>query len=103
MTKKKIPNVEEILTMFDEKTKFRIQRPSDEHRETAEENAKTRAEEAFFKDFASVTFGDYINAVHSFNREMMSSMDPLQTAAYYTFFVYEESLKRIEENENCIN
>jgi hypothetical protein len=106
MTKKKnIPDVEEILQMVDEKLKYSIKKPDEakqSHYAAIAERRK-RAEESFFKDFTSITFGDYINAIHSFNREMMSNMDPIQKAAYYTFFAYEESIKRIDKAETEIN
>ena len=91
--------------MVDEKLKYSIKKP-EQARAVAERalaEKRTRAQEAFFKDFTSITFGDYINAAHSFNREMMTSMDSIQKAAYYTFFAYEESLKRLDKLETEIN
>jgi hypothetical protein len=106
MTKKKIiPNIEEILEMVDEKLKYSVKSP--DHGRLVAERAlaekKRRTEDAFFRDFTSITFGDYINAAHSFNREMMGSMDSMQRAAYYTFFAYEESLKRMDKAETEVN
>ena len=87
--------------MVDEKLKYSIRKPAEASRShyAAIAERRKKAEESFFKDFTSITFGDYINAMHSFNREM----DPIQRASYYTFFAYEESLKRIDKAETEIN
>ena len=63
-----------------------------------------KAQKAFFTDFTSVTFGDYINAVHAYNRSSMgASVDPTTKSAYFTFFAYDESCRRLEAHFDYIN
>lgn len=110
MKKKLIPDVKEILEMVDTKIKFKdlggVRTPEQaraRHAERREERVK-KIQKAFFTDFTSITFGDYINAVHSFNRESMTAtMDSKQKTAYFTFFAYEESLKRLDKSISYIN
>lgn len=103
---KLIPNVKEILDMVDEKIKFSIKSPVKAKRrlvDKREERAK-EMQKAFFTDFTSITFGDYINALHSFNREpSTATMDKAQRSAYFTFFAYEESLKRLSDDIERLN
>jgi len=110
MKKKLIPNVKEILTMVDEKIKFKDLggpvSPEQARARYAEKKRKLKekAQKAFFTDFTSITLGDYINAIHAFNRESASaSMDPQQRAAYFAFFAYEESLKRLDKQYEQVN
>ena len=106
MKKKLIPDVKEILEMVDTKNKFSVDTPQkgkSRFAEKKEERVK-KFQKAFFTDFTSITFGDYINAVHSFNRESMTAtMDDRQKSAYFTFFAYEESLKRLDKSISYIN
>lgn len=108
--KKQIPDIEEILKMVDEKIKIKDlggPRSPEQARARYEEKRRAmfeKAQRAFFTDFTSVTFGDYINAIHSFNRSsVVASMDPTKKSAYFTFFAYEESVRRLEEQHQDIN
>jgi hypothetical protein len=106
MKKKLIPDVKEILEMVDEKMKFYVKKPDDAKKRAEDKQRENleKIQKAFFTDFTSITFGDYINAFHSFNRESTTvSMDSRQKTAYYTFFAYEESLKRLDESVSHIN
>ena len=106
MKKKLIPDVKEILEMVDTKIKFSVKSPEKGRARLAEkrEEQVKKIQKAFFTDFTSITFGDYINAVHSFNRESMTAtMDSKQKTAYFTFFAYEESLKRLDKSISYIN
>ena len=107
MTKKKdIPDVTEILKMVDEKLKFAIKHPQ-EAREKAMDYIEENEEfinESVFKDFTTITLGDYINAAHTYNREMMGSkLDSTQEAAFFTLFAFEERAKRIQSHYQYIN
>jgi NACalpha-BTF3-like transcription factor len=99
--KKQIPDVSEILESFDKKTKFSIKKPK-VAKEKAMQDLMDNEEminEAVYKDFSTITLGDYISAAHAFNREMMSSnLDNDQRAAYFTLFAFEERAKRISEH-----
>ena len=107
MTKKKlIPDVSDILGVANDKMKFSIKKPT-EAKEKAmneiEENAE-RINTSLYKDFATLTLGDYINAAQVFNREMMGTgMDDSQRAAYFTLFAFEERAKRISDHYTHIH
>lgn len=107
MTKKKtIPDVSEILEMIDKKVKFSIKKP-----QQAKEKAMEHIEEneelinaSVFKDFTTITLGDYINAAQVYNREMMGTkVDSNQEAAFFTLFAFEERAKRIYDHYQYIN
>ena len=107
MTKKKlIPDIAEILDMIDDKLKFSIKHP-EEAKEKAmdyiEENEE-RINASVFKDFTTITLGDYINAAQVYNREMMGTkVDATQEAAFFTLFAFEERAKRIYDHYQYIN
>ena len=68
-----------------------------------EENEE-RINESVFKDFTTITLGDYINAAQIYNREMMGSkLDATQEAAFFTLFAFEERAKRIHDHYQYIN
>ena len=101
MKKKPIPDITEILKMVDQKLKFSIKHPhkaKEKAMEYIEENEES-INNSLFKDFATITLGDYISAAHAFNREALGgSMDATQRAAYFTLFAFEERAKRIQEH-----
>lgn len=92
--------------MVDSKIKFSVKDPAAGRQRVAERRREMveKAQRAFFTDFTSITFGDYINAFSSFSMEpSTASMDGKQRTAYYTFFAYEESIKRLNETSLYIN
>ena len=106
MTKKKdIPDITEILRMVDDRMKYAIKNPT-EAKEKAMKDIYDNEEEinnSVYKDFTTITLGDYIGAAHTFNREMMgASMDSAPKAAYFTLFAFEERAKRIQEHYNYV-
>ena len=105
--KKPIPNIADILEMFDIKSEEYAVRSPEEGKEKAEADLKEREEEltaSVFRDFSTITIGDYINAAHAFNREMMGSkLDANQEMAYFTLFAFEERAKRISDHYTYIN
>jgi hypothetical protein len=104
--KKLIPDVSEITEAFDEKTKFRVKDPKIA-REKAMKDLMDNEEERnamAYKDFTTITLGDYIGAAHALNREMLNpSMDATQRSAYFTLFAFEERAKRIYEHYSYIH
>ena len=63
-----------------------------------------RINASVFKDFTTITLGDYINAAQVYNREMMGSkVDATQEAAFFTLFAFEERAKRIYDHYQYIN
>jgi len=107
-SKKPIPNIADILEMFDIKSEDGYAARSPETgKEKAEENLKEQEENliaSVFRDFSTITIGDYINAAHAFNREMMGSkLDADQEMAYFTLFAFEERAKRISDHYTYIN
>jgi len=116
MTKKKkpIPDISEILDMFNESAKvveeayasFAIETPQKarEKKMLDTEEQEKKIEDILFRDFNTITLGDYINAAQVYNREMMGSKGTSpQEAAYFTLFAFEERLKRIVEHHTYIN
>jgi len=107
--KKPIPDVTEILKMYD-KTLKKTKKYTINSPEKAKEKAMNRIEQesdrinrGVYRDFTTITLGDYISAAHTFNREMMSSsMDSAQKAAYFTLFAFEERAKRISEHTQYV-
>ena len=107
MTKKKlIPDVSDLLDMLDEKMKFSIGEPG-KAKEKAMQTIRTHEEqirESMFRDFMTLTLGDYINAAQTFNREMFGTkVDATQEAAFFTLFAFEERSKRISDHYQHIN
>lgn len=92
--------------MVDDKIKYAIRDPK-KARERAMNDIYENEEEineSVYRDFTTITLGDYISAAHAFNRETMGSpMDAAQRAAYFTLFAFEERAKRIEEHYTYIN
>ncbi len=106
-SKKPIPNIADILEMFDIKSEeeYAVRSP-EEGKEKAEEDLREQEEltASVFRDFSTITIGDYINAAHAFNREMMGSkLDADQEMAYFTLFAFEERAKRMSEHYTYIN
>ena len=106
-SKKPIPNIADILEMFDIKSEeeYAVRSP-EEGKEKAEEDLREQEEltASVFRDFSTITIGDYINAAHAFNREMMGSkLDADQEMAYFTLFAFEERVKRMSEHYTYIN
>ena len=106
-SKKPIPNIADILEMFDIKSEEYAVRSPEEGKEKAEEDLREQEEKltaSVFRDFSTITIGDYINAAHAFNREMMGSkLDANQEMAYFTLFAFEERAKRMSEHYTYIN
>jgi len=106
MKKKLIPDVSEIIEALDDKTKFSVKCPKAAKEKAMNDlmDSEEERNEMVFKDFTTITLGDYISAAHAFNREMMSpSMDAQQRSAYFTLFAFEERAKRIYEHCSYIH
>ena len=107
MKKKPIPDITDILKMYDkeDKDRYAISHPSaakEKAMNYIEENSD-KINESVYKDFTTITLGDYISAAHTFNREMMSaSMDAHSKAAYFTLFAFEERARRIKEHYSYV-
>tara|TARA_Y100001938_G_scaffold75442_1_gene104442 strand:- start:1907 stop:2230 length:324 start_codon:yes stop_codon:yes gene_type:complete len=106
MTKKKdIPDITEILRMVDDRMKYAIKHPAGAKEKAMNDiyENEDRINNSVYRDFTTITLGDYIGAAHAFNREMMSpSMDTEQRAAYFTLFAFEERAKRIQEHYSYV-
>jgi len=106
MKKKLIPDVSEIIEALDQKTKFSVKDPK-LAKEKAMKDLMDNEDERnamVYKDFTTITLGDYIGAAHALNREMMNpSMDAEQRSAYFTLFAFEERAKRIHEHYSYIH
>jgi hypothetical protein len=101
MKKKDIPDITEILRMVDDRMKYSIKNPKEAREKAMNEIYENEEEinESVYRDFTTITLGDYISAAHAFNREMLGApMDEAQRAAYFTLFAFEERAKRIQEH-----
>ena len=101
MKKKDIPDITEILRMVDDRMKYAIKHPEDAKEKAMNDiyDNEEQINNSVYRDFTTITLGDYIGAAHTFNREVMSpSMDEAQRAAYFTLFAFEERAKRIQEH-----
>ena len=107
MTKKKlIPDVSEILGQLDGKLKFGIRNPKEVKENNVDkiEESEKKLQESMFRDFNTLTLGDYIAAAHIYNREMMGSKpDATQEMAYFTLFAFEERAKRLMDHYTYIH
>tara|TARA_R100000664_G_C2681304_1_gene89195 strand:- start:256 stop:579 length:324 start_codon:yes stop_codon:yes gene_type:complete len=96
-----IPDISEILKMVDDRMKYAIKSPEQAREKAMNEiyENEERINQSLYKDFTTITLGDYIGAAHAFNRETMGTpMDAEQRAAYFTLFAFEERAKRIQEH-----
>jgi len=101
MKKKDIPDITEILKMVDDRMKYAIKDPKEAREKAMNEiyENEEQINESVYRDFTTITLGDYISAAHAFNRETMGTpMDAEQRAAYFTLFAFEERAKRIQEH-----
>ena len=108
--KKSIPDVGAILDLLDRENKFTVSAPEQAKKKAnlrtinQYEEEEEKLIESLFRDFNSVTIGDYINAAHVYNREMLGQkVSTTQEMAYFTLFAFEERLKRITEHYTYIN
>ena len=105
--KKPTPDIADILELFDkELAPYRIGDPASAKKkaEADLEDQEKKFDESIFRDFTTIQLGDYINAVHAFNREMMGNkLEPHQQAVYFTLFAFEERVKRIADHYTYIN
>ena len=87
--------------MVDDRMKYAIKDPKEAREKAMNEiyENEEQINQSLYKDFTTITLGDYISAAHAFNRETMGTpMDAEQRAAYFTLFAFEERAKRIQEH-----
>jgi len=106
--KKPTPDIADILKLFDEEIResYPIAPPASgkEKAMASLEEEEEQFEESIFRDFSTIQLGDYINAVHAFNRETMGNkLDARQQAVFFTLFAFEERVKRIADHYTYIH
>ena len=95
-----IPNVDEILNK-----PLKVTPPS-KAKKKAEKNMDQEKElSILFKNFSTITLGDYISAASIYNRELfdIKGLSKQQAAAYYQLIAFEERALRLSKHLKEVN
>jgi hypothetical protein len=95
-----IPNVDEIL-----RKPLKIKPPSVAKRRTEVRMNQERELNILFKNFSTITLGDYISAASTYNRELfdIKGLTSQQSAAYYQMLAFEERALRLSKHLKEVN